>query len=40
MNATAKKLVVTAAVAAIALLGVAAPAEGARTEQASTIWCC
>ena len=33
MNATAKKLVVTVAVATITLLGVAAPAEAAKVEQ-------
>ena len=39
MNATAKKLVVTVAVATITLLGFAAPAEAAKTEY-KTIWCC
>ena len=39
MNATAKKLVVTVAVAALTVLGVAAPADAAR-QSARTIWCC
>jgi len=39
MNATAKKLVVTVAVATITLLGFAAPAEAAKVEQ-KTVWCC
>jgi hypothetical protein len=39
MNATAKKLVVAVAVAAITVLGVAAPAEAGR-QTSRTIWCC
>ncbi len=39
MNTIAKKLVVAAAVATIALLGVAAPADAAKTGN-RTVWCC
>lgn len=39
MNATAKKLVVAVAVAAITVLGVAAPADAA-PKTSRTIWCC
>jgi len=39
MNATAKKLVVAAAVATLTFLGATAPASAAKVE-AKTVWCC
>ena len=39
MSSTAKKLVVTVAVAAFTLLGAAAPADAAKQSE-RTIWCC